>query len=84
MLEYVPRWARKMVKGVEGMTLFKLQKRRLSQELIAVYDFLMMGSRHGGADLFLWCLVVGHKGRLKLNKGTSGWILGKSSLLRVL
>lgn len=42
-----------MVKGVEGMTLFGLRKRGLSHELIAVYNFLIMGSRDGGADHFL-------------------------------
>lgn len=73
-----------MVKGVEGMTFFRLQKRRLSHELIAVYDSLVMETRDGGANLFLWCLVVGPKGMIKLNQGISEWALGERSLLRVL
>lgn len=32
--------------------LFNLEKRRLRDELIAVYNFLMRGSGEGGADLF--------------------------------
>lgn len=72
MLEYVPKWARKMVKGVEGMTLVRLLNRRLSHELIAINNFLMMRSRDRGADRFLWSLVEGHKGMLELNQGISG------------
>ncbi|KAK4818024.1 hypothetical protein QYF61_004148 [Mycteria americana] len=47
-----------MVKGLAGMTseeqlrISGLEKRRLRGELIAVYNFLMRGSREGGADLF--------------------------------
>ncbi|KAK4828058.1 hypothetical protein QYF61_023118 [Mycteria americana] len=54
------------VKELEGMTyeeglsilgLFSLEKRRLSVDLIPVYNFLMRGSRDGGAELY--CLVSG-------------------------
>lgn len=34
------------------LVLFNLEKRRLRDELIAVYNFLMRGSGEGGADLF--------------------------------
>lgn len=59
-----------MVKGVEGMTyeewlrilsLFRLQKRSLRGDCIAVYNFFMKGSGEEGAELF--ALVSGSKTR---------------------
>lgn len=57
---------------------------RFVQIMAESCDFLMMGSRDGAANLFLWSLVVGHKVMLKLNQGISDGVLGKRSLLRVL
>lgn len=55
-----------MVKGVEGKTsdetlwtlhLFRVQKRSVRGDFIAVYNFLMKGSRKGSVDL----VVVGRE-----------------------
>ncbi|KAJ7428255.1 RNA-directed DNA polymerase from mobile element jockey-like protein [Pitangus sulphuratus] len=61
LLESIQKRAMQMVKGLEvksyeeqwrSLGLFSLEKRRLRGDLIAVYNFLMSGSRKAGADLF--------------------------------
>ncbi|KAK4822202.1 LOW QUALITY PROTEIN: hypothetical protein QYF61_011843, partial [Mycteria americana] len=60
LLERIQRRVIKIMKGVKGKTyeewlrslgLFSLEKRRLSGDLTAVYNFLKGGRRGGGADL---------------------------------
>ena len=67
LLECVQRRAT-MIKGLEGETykywlrslgLFSLEKSRLKGDLITVYNFVMGGSRGGGADLL--SLVTTHR-----------------------
>jgi len=74
-----------VVTGIAGMTyeeplrmlgLFSLEKRRLWGDLIDVDNFLVRGSGEGGADLYLWCPVIGHK------RMASGCVRGSSHWLR--
>ncbi|KAK4806983.1 hypothetical protein QYF61_000312, partial [Mycteria americana] len=50
VLKCIQRRATKLVKGLEGMSF--LEKRRLRDDLIALYSFLRRGSGEGDADLF--------------------------------
>ena len=61
VLECVWKRATKLVKGLEGMSyeewprtfgLSGLERRRLRNNLIALYSFLRMNSGKGGADLY--------------------------------
>ncbi|KAJ7425833.1 hypothetical protein WISP_20386 [Willisornis vidua] len=74
LLESVQRRAMKMVKGLEGklyeewlrlLGLFRLEKRRLRGDLIAVYSFLVKG--RGGGDTELFSVVISNSDSVKMD-----------------